>query len=77
MTNEFEKGLARVLRQALGLKRIEGSAIVEVIKYLDAEGVVREVDGKFPGVKERYTDKANEQMLKKAGWSKVERLVQG
>ncbi len=71
----LEKGLAKVLREELGLKTVPTAAIVEVLKYLDSQGVVRKVDSKRIPVLSRFTDRENMRRLDKEGWSKTERLI--
>ena len=74
-SNNFEQGLAKVLRESLGLKRIEKEAIKDVVKYLDSQGMVRKVDGKVPEFQSRLTERANMERIVKEGWSKTERLI--
>ena len=73
--DKFKTGLAKVLRKELGLKRINGAAISNVLVYLDSQNVVRKVDGGFPQFQSRLTERANAELLAKQGWNKTERFT--
>ena len=76
MDKKLEQGLASVLRKTLGLKRIERSAIIEIVEYLDRKGMVWKIEGKLPEYQSRYEWGAYEAVVKKAGFSKTKRLIE-
>ena len=73
---KFEQGLAKTLREVLGLKRIEGSAIRKVLIYLQSQGMVRLVDRKPPEYQSRLTEEANQEIARKAGFGSFDRLIE-
>ncbi len=74
--DKFEQGLAKVLRKTLGLKRIDRGAIIEILKYLDSEGIRRLTKRRLPDYQSRFTDTYYAQLVKKAGIEGVERIIE-
>ena len=75
MPDKLEQGIADIIKKALDVKYLKREVVLELLRFLDSQGIVRKVDGAMPQLQSRLTERANMELMLKQGWVKTERLI--
>lgn len=75
MANTLEHGIANIIKRELDIKYLKRPVTLKILNFLDSQGIVRKIEGGYPAMQSRLTERANMELLTKQGWSKTERLI--